>query len=182
MRPSGFFPLGLLSQLVPCIDMLGRACNGMWFLLDATTFVDALRIEGLQLWGPAMQHFITVEAHRFWLLALVYGVVSGLLKLSISTVGAREYNFFEDASAEPANNHACDDKAESVVSSTGQAKSSQALWRSCVANAIDIIIPGYAIGWIKVEPGIVGIAMFVTSVLTSMDVWDRCVVDIVAAS
>lgn len=48
------------------------------------------------------------------------------------------------------------------------------LGRGAAANAIDIILPGSVVGWINVDPGTVGLAMFVTTILTGKDVWERC--------
>lgn len=48
------------------------------------------------------------------------------------------------------------------------------LGRAATANALDVVLPGVTVGWIKAEPGTVGVAMLVTTVLTSMDVWERC--------
>ncbi|KAH9907139.1 peroxisomal biogenesis factor 11 [Xylariomycetidae sp. FL2044] len=48
------------------------------------------------------------------------------------------------------------------------------LGRGVVANALDITLPGTVVGWVKVQPGTVGVAMLVTTVLTGMDAWERC--------
>ena len=48
------------------------------------------------------------------------------------------------------------------------------LGRTATANALDVVLPGVAVGWINASPGTVGVAMFVTTILTSMDVWERC--------
>ncbi|KAI1079876.1 peroxisomal biogenesis factor 11 [Whalleya microplaca] len=48
------------------------------------------------------------------------------------------------------------------------------LGRGVVANALDITLPGSAIGWVPVDAGTVGLATLVTTVLTGMDVWERC--------
>ncbi|KAK7942682.1 AoPex11B [Apiospora aurea] len=45
---------------------------------------------------------------------------------------------------------------------------------SVTASALDIVLPGAAVGWINADPGTVGIAMFVTTILTGMEVWERC--------
>ncbi|KAK8085138.1 hypothetical protein PG997_006409 [Apiospora hydei] len=48
------------------------------------------------------------------------------------------------------------------------------LGRSVTASALDIVLPGAAVGWINADTGTVGIAMFVTTILTGMEVWERC--------
>lgn len=48
------------------------------------------------------------------------------------------------------------------------------LGRSVTASALDIVLPGTAVGWVNADPGTVGVAQLVTTVLTGMDVWERC--------
>jgi hypothetical protein len=51
---------------------------------------------------------------------------------------------------------------------------SRALFRKMAADSLDMLLPGHLIGWIKTDPGTVGVAMMITSVITSIDVWERC--------
>ncbi|KAK6840527.1 hypothetical protein PG995_016281 [Apiospora arundinis] len=48
------------------------------------------------------------------------------------------------------------------------------LGRSVAASALDIVLPGAVVGWVNADTGTVGIAMFVTTILTGMEVWERC--------
>ena len=48
------------------------------------------------------------------------------------------------------------------------------LGRNVVANALDVVLPGVIVGWVDASPGTVGLAMFTTTVLTGMDVCQRC--------
>ncbi|KAK8069026.1 hypothetical protein PG994_005642 [Apiospora phragmitis] len=48
------------------------------------------------------------------------------------------------------------------------------LGRSVAASALDIVLPGTAVGWINLDQGPVGVAMFITTILTGMEVWERC--------
>jgi len=48
------------------------------------------------------------------------------------------------------------------------------LARRVLSDALDTLIPGSIVGWIPAGSGPVGLAMFVTTVLTSKDIWDRC--------
>ncbi|KAI3324331.1 hypothetical protein HD806DRAFT_494759 [Xylariaceae sp. AK1471] len=49
-----------------------------------------------------------------------------------------------------------------------------ALGRRVVSDALDITLPGSVVGWVNVDTGTVGLAMFVTTVLTSIEIWERC--------
>ncbi|KAK2776048.1 AoPex11B [Colletotrichum kahawae] len=48
------------------------------------------------------------------------------------------------------------------------------LGRKVVSDTLDCLIPGVILGWVQIGPGAVGVAMFVTTVLTSRAIWERC--------
>lgn len=43
-----------------------------------------------------------------------------------------------------------------------------------MANALDVVLPDVIVGWVHASPGTVGLAMFTTTVLTGMDLSERC--------
>ncbi|KAK1463285.1 AoPex11B [Colletotrichum melonis] len=50
----------------------------------------------------------------------------------------------------------------------------KSLGRKIFSDSLDCLIPGVILGWVNVQPGTVGIAMFITTILSSRDIWDRC--------
>ncbi|KAK6223759.1 AoPex11B [Colletotrichum tabaci] len=50
----------------------------------------------------------------------------------------------------------------------------KSLGRKVFSDSLDCLIPGVVLGWVNVQPGTVGVAMLVTTVLTSKDIWERC--------
>ncbi|KZL64379.1 pex11 domain protein [Colletotrichum incanum] len=50
----------------------------------------------------------------------------------------------------------------------------KSLGRKVFTDSLDCLIPGVSLGWVDVQPGTVGVAMLVTTVLTSRDIWERC--------
>lgn len=190
------------------IDALGRTFNGMYLLLETSTLVDALRIDGLRIWTPEWESIITIEAQRFWLFALVCGVVSALLKIlkvlaytpvpaagdvtQSKTLGTTEKvagnNQEDERETEAEADVIFDVKKEQArlrnVMKEGRKR--RILWmrevkakihglgRNAAANALDVVLPGAVVGWIKIDPGLVGMAMFLTTILTGLDVWERC--------
>jgi hypothetical protein len=50
----------------------------------------------------------------------------------------------------------------------------RAVGRMTLANALDIILAGNAVGWVPTHPGIVGIAMFTGTIVAGVDVWEAC--------
>ncbi|KAF4965921.1 hypothetical protein FSARC_6335 [Fusarium sarcochroum] len=47
------------------------------------------------------------------------------------------------------------------------------LFRSLVSDTLDMILPSSTIGWVKVEPGLVSLVMFFTTLTTGSAVWEK---------
>ncbi|RYP10597.1 hypothetical protein DL764_000567 [Monosporascus ibericus] len=188
------------------LDIFGRTFNGMYLLLEASTIVDALEIDGLAVWAPQTGRRVSVEAQRFWLFALVCGLLAGLARIvkvlayaPVPSAGedysrgmldeSREISRAVPAGQEGKSKTEKDLKNQKpanlrqVVEERRKAwemgrRESQAKVRgltcSVMANALDIALPGTAVGWLDLETGTVGVAMFITSILTGWDVWERC--------
>lgn len=191
------------------LDVLSRTFNGMYLLLETSTMAEALQIEGLAVWTPEWAHTLTIEAQRFWLLALVCAVFSGLLKMlkvmaytPVPEVGDvfSEEKVKTDTAAATVEGGSCvtqekngEDAVFDMVKEqerlrriVQKRKAGRVLWRravraqikglgrSAAASALDIVLPGTVVGWVRADPGVVGIAMFVTTILTGIDAWERC--------
>ncbi|KAI1116513.1 hypothetical protein F5Y14DRAFT_67484 [Nemania sp. NC0429] len=186
------------------LDVLGRTFNGMYLLLEASTIVDAQRVDGLAPWGPEAEAALAVEGQRFWLFSLVCGVLAGLVRVvdiwgsvpasapaSAPASGDRDGNGqgseveIADADKLPENT----DHTGAAAAGDGGSKEQQidyAVWRReararisglgrrVVSDALDITLPGSVVGWVPAGAGTVGLAMFVTTLLTSVDIWERC--------
>ncbi|KAI0861267.1 hypothetical protein F4860DRAFT_476450 [Xylaria cubensis] len=164
------------------LDVFGRTFNGMYLLLEATTIVDVQGIPGFAIWGPELERVVAVEGQRFWLFSLVCGVLAGLVRISDVVASASEVVSVSGAKGEKKEVGSTDEKKGSSTqeqidhlarSRAARAKISN-LGRRVVSDALDITLPGSVVGWVPVSTGTVGVAMFVTTVLTSMDIWDRC--------
>ncbi|KAK7992764.1 hypothetical protein PG996_012207 [Apiospora saccharicola] len=203
------------------LDVLSRTFNGMYLLLEASTMIEALQIEGLAVWSPGWASTLAIEAQRFWLFSLICAVLSGLLKMlkvmaytpvpEVGDVFSEEKEKKTDTAPAATTTTATTASADSGVTEkesekeTGEEeafdmvkeqerlrrivqkrKAGRVLWRRAVraqihglgrsvtASALDIVLPGTAVGWVNADPGTVGVAQFVTTILTGMDVWERC--------
>ncbi|KUI52973.1 hypothetical protein VP1G_00423 [Cytospora mali] len=168
------------------LDIFARAFNGMYLLVETATLVDAL---GFPLWGPYWFARLTVEGQRFWFLALACGVASGLTKI---------VKLFAYAPVPPTGEGygTGDKKAEGDMTDWERERErlrrimwprreQRRLWRAniraklrglvrkCVADFLDLAVPGSVVGWVKVDSGTVGVLMVVTTYLTGMDIWER---------
>lgn len=136
--------------------------------------VDVQGIPGFVLLGPELERAIAVEGQRFWLFSLVCGALASLVRISDAVALA----------SEPVAAESGDEKkiaeGEKKAETTPQKQIDQArakipaLARRVVSDALDITLPGSVVGWVPVSSGTVGSAMFVTTVLTSVDIWERC--------
>ncbi|KAI1341108.1 peroxisomal biogenesis factor 11 [Xylariaceae sp. FL0016] len=175
------------------LDVLARTCNGMWFLLDAATVLEALQVPGLRLWSPAWERVLAVEAQRFWLFGLACGALSGVLRMrelwteTSSSVAPTAAAAAADGRRDEGEKQAAGTQSDKVsamttanedVSWSGRIaqvrRKAPGLMRSTFANALDVVVPGSVIGWVKLGPGPVGVAMLVTTYLTGMEAWERC--------
>lgn len=190
------------------LDIFGRTFNGMYLLLEASTTIDALQIDGLAVWAPETSRSLAIEAQRFWLFALICGVFAGSLRvvkvLAYTPVPVTGDVFSRGSDAGPGFGGEGDKGEEKEKDGGGNEKwdlqqeqarlralasdrkKARSMWRRDVqakirglargvlANALDVALPGSAVGWLDLEPGTVGVAMFATSILTGLDVWERC--------
>ena len=171
------------------LDLFGSTFCGMYLLLEASTVVDYMQIDGLQVWGPEWQVKVNVEAQRFWFLTLACAIASGVLQLAAllayppaPTTGEPVKEKTSGSSSAVADEKKSE-KARAKAQPNAEADVRKQLYRlgkDVVSNAIDIILPGAIVGWLDVSPGTMGVAMFVTTILTSMDVWDRCGKEVLA--
>lgn len=169
------------TQADAWLDVFGSTFCGMYLLLETSTIVDYLQIEGLEVWGPEWQVKVNAEAQRFWFFTLACGIASSLVKIfkllmyPSEPVSVDESVKREAAAADKKKREKAEKTTAAQLNTKREARQQiYGLSKNIVSNAIDIILPGAIVGWIDVSPGHIGVAMFVTTIITSMDVWDRC--------
>ncbi|KAI2633418.1 peroxisomal biogenesis factor 11 [Xylaria nigripes] len=162
-------------QTAVWLDIFTRTFMGMYLLIEVTTTVDALGIDGLAFWGPEKARSINIEAQRFWLFSLVCGALAGLVRV-IGVLRGRDTKGKRGKAGKKAGKDGSGSGSDEKSGARTQEVPSKlwALGRGVVANALDVTLPGALVGWVPASSGTVGLAMFVTTVLTSMDVWERC--------
>lgn len=172
------------------LDIFSRMFNGMYLLLEALTLVDALRLPGLSLFGVYWSTVLHVEGQRFWLFALVCGFASGVIKIIKLVAYApvpqtgEGYGTGDKSSAEGMADWERERaRLRGIVAAR---KESRRAWRTqlkttgrdlmtrCVADLLDVVVPGSVVGWVHVQPGTVGGVMVVTTWLTGMGIWEKC--------
>lgn len=172
------------------LDIFSRMFNGMYLLLEALTLLDALRLPGLPFFGVYWSTVLHVEGQRFWLFALVCSFASGLIKIikllayaPVPQTG-EGYSTGEKSSVEGMADW--ERERARLRRIVAVRKESRRMWRTqlkttgrglmtrCVADLLDVVVPGSVVGWVDVQPGTVGGVMVVTTWLTGIGIWERC--------
>jgi hypothetical protein len=164
------------AYLEKTMEGLAGTFNGLYLLLEAVTLVDALRIPGLAVWGTELESVLKVESQRCWLFALVAGALACKLRLS----RLQDHTPARTVPDKVTQKGTTIDEKENVKMEKERSQSSlksaqgRRLTRKMVACVLDMALPGSVIGWIPASRSSVAIIMLVTSVLTGLDVWERC--------
>ncbi|TLS24171.1 hypothetical protein PpBr36_08504 [Pyricularia pennisetigena] len=165
------------------LDVASRSFNGMYLILETVTMPDVVGTPHLRLFGPALSATLNLEAQRFWLLALVCAAASSCLKL-LATYGQAAVPETGDGFGAKVGEKTKKNKAGAAVDKAGKEAAGvalarersakrRALLRKLAADVLDMAAPGVVVGWMDVDAGAVGMAMFVTTLLTSYDVWKK---------
>lgn len=172
------------------LDIFGRTFNGMYLLLETLCLVDAMQVPGFSLWGPAWASTLHVEGQRFWVFALGCGVASGLLKivklLAYAPVPPTGEGYGTGEKRDESEMADWEKERERLRKMMWARKEQRRLWkaniktkskglvRKCVADLLDMAMPGSVVGWWKADQGTLGVILIVTTYLTGWEVWERC--------
>ncbi|KAL1852074.1 hypothetical protein Daus18300_012286 [Diaporthe australafricana] len=172
------------------LDIFGRTFNGMYLLLESLCLVDALQVPAFSLWGPRWFSVLFVEGQRFWLLGLACAVASGLVRfvklLAYAPVPPAGEGYGTGEKRDDSELADWEKERERLRRIMWVRKEQRKLWkaniksqskglvRKCVADLLDMVVPGSIVGWWKVEQGTAGAILIVTTYLTGCEVWDRC--------
>lgn len=159
---------------------------GVYGLLETATLPD---MAGVEMFGEERDRWINLEAQRFWFLALVCGVLGGLLRVfaleAYGAVPATGAGYAaagaegEDTKGEKVLKEGEKEKLKAEAEKAAvvkeerrkSAEKKRALVRKVVADAVDMVLPVAVLGWADVDPAAVGVAMFVSTVVSGYDVW-----------
>lgn len=172
------------------LDIFGRTFNGMYLLLETLCLVDAMQVPGFSLWGSRWASVLHVEGQRFWVFALGCGVASGLLKmvklLAYAPVPPTGEGYGTGEKRDESEMADWEKERERLRRMMWARKEQRKLWkanikakskglvRKCVADLLDMAMPGSIVGWWKADQGTLGVILIVTTYLTGWEVWERC--------
>ena len=184
----------------------------MYLLLETAHFPDALGVEGLSLWGEHAPAVAVEAQRFWFLSLVCGALAGTVRLVELwasapvpdtgSTCGGGEGKEQEDedgvaegsSTGEKAKSKGANEpqkqrqreaerrKEQRLVRQRERAGRSRKIVRRLVADVLDLTIPGSIVGYINLDDGPVGLAMFITTILTGLEVWERCGVEVDAAS
>jgi hypothetical protein len=131
---------------------------------------DEFKMDAMGIWSSDWAPRLFVEAMKFWFYSISFSIFLSLVLLcsqlwKLSLPPKRESGKGEKT---------VEAEVDRVATET---KQSIALWRGLlkklVIDCCDIFIPGLTTGWLVVSSGTVGILGIISTVLASLDIWER---------
>jgi len=152
------------TGIVALLETGKWSCLGMYLLLECFTIMDAMGVWSTE-WAPKL----FVEAMKFWFYSISFSIILSFVllyfELSKSTMPPKR---------EQGKSEKIDAQVDRGATETKQRSSlRKGLMKKLVIDCCDIFIPGFTTGWLIVSSGTVGILGIISTVLGSLDIWDR---------
>ncbi|KAL2172118.1 hypothetical protein VTG60DRAFT_119 [Thermothelomyces hinnuleus] len=158
------------------LDFGSKSFTGMYLLLESAVFVEAvLDVPGLRVWdSPEAVARLVLDGQRFWFAGLVCGILAAAVRLARSGGGARggtgQVGGAKDGDSKDGGEE--NEEEEEVREERKAAK--RKVVRRLAADIMDLAVPGSVVGLVPLAPGYVAILMLGSTILTGMEVWERC--------
>lgn len=188
---------GVGKPLETWLDIIAASCFGMFGLVESATLVDLARVPGVALLGLGEARRLDAQAQTLWFVALYASALSSGVKLlrllahkPVPQTG-EGFGVADAANGDEGDGNAKGEKTGSMTTAEQRALAKKrkderkewmkevnaktgALVMKLLADVLDLVIPASSLGWVKVHVGVIGIAMFCSTILTGAAVWNRC--------
>lgn len=187
------------KDLATWLDISAKSFNGMYLLFETLVFFPAVGLGGLEPWSMETSDFFNVEGQRFWLFALVCGALGGMVRLwndweqqvedGSDNTAEKEKELDDEKEKRSVEEDEDEDEhgkqlkeEERQRAALEQRKERDGTRKGCrmrilrriAADLLDIPQPGAVVGWTPFWPGTVGVMMVGSTLLTGMEVWEKC--------
>ncbi|KAH8703132.1 peroxin PEX11-1 [Talaromyces proteolyticus] len=127
---------------------------GVYFLMEDFTILDAMGV-----WVAPWAQDLFTESNKWWFYAI-----------SLSLIGSTFSLFFppSQSNSEADKTTKTENEKKPVVKQTPDLTP---LVKKIIVDGCDILLPGSFLGWIQATPTQVGVAMIVSTLVTSKDIW-----------
>lgn len=170
------------------LDILSASTLGIYGLIESATLLDLIGIPNLTFFEVAQAKELNRQAQMYWFTALYAASVSAGIKLlrvlayrAVPTASAT-FGAGDEKSGAKSKNSKKELLKESLEKRVEERKAEVkefnakvvTLSLTMVVSLLDMIIPAVAVGWVRIDSGYVGIAMLVTTLITTRNVWIKC--------
>lgn len=176
------------KDLATWLDISSKSFNGMYLLFETLGFFYVLGVTELVPWGRETSELLNVEGQRFWLFALVCGMVGGVVRLwndrdKVEVGGGTADEKEKEVETEEEDEHGNQLKKEERQCAALEQKRERdmirkvrrmRILRRIVADLLDIAQPGAVVGWTPNWHGMIGVMMVGSTLLTGIEVWEKC--------
>ena len=133
--------------------------------IHITQQTDAMKVTKTE-WGPG----VLQEALKFWFYAEVASILLSLYDLFIIWT-------VPDAPTKSKPKVGTSEKGDSKAADATQPKAvsleSMKIYKKLLIDCCDILIPGSGVGWISIDPIILGVTGCISTLVSMSDVWVR---------
>ncbi|KAL2755527.1 hypothetical protein ACRALDRAFT_1082276 [Sodiomyces alcalophilus JCM 7366] len=162
------------------LDLHASLLLGTFGFLETITLPDMMADvtgqPGLGVFGAERADELNMWAQKLWFWGLICAVLSAGLKirrlLPLSSAAVADTAVSRDEKRKEKDDGKERERRQREERE-GRARRVRKLARKTVADSVDLVIPAATLGWVSVEPGLVAVAMLLTSWLTGLDVWEK---------
>ncbi|KAG5920490.1 hypothetical protein E4U53_003914 [Claviceps sorghi] len=177
------------KDLAAWLSITADSLFGLFGLVESLTLPDLLRARHLSVWGHAEAVKLDGQAQGLWLAALSCAIASSGVGLwravcaravasagrGVSGAGGDEKGARAVAgSSDGGDAERREREREREALDRHHGRTIGRLARKLAAEVLDVVIPAWSTGLVDMELGTVAVAMFLSTVLTSYAVWERC--------
>ena len=162
--------------------------------LESATLPDVMGIDNVFIFGPEVTKNLNIQAQMFWFVALYASVVSCGIKLfralAYRAVPSAEIDFDDEEDEKKDGSKDKGEKKDGHVTKEALMKRSKklqereaatkeardkvsALTMKMMADALDMVLPAVICGWVDFHPGHDGIAMVISTYISTRLAWKR---------
>jgi hypothetical protein len=117
----------------------------------------------MNIWRVTWNTPLLIEANKFWFYAICLSITGTLWEWFVGSRSTAQSKTHIDGKEKRSE--------KPSPSSSEQVSSNVPLWERLVVDVCDLSLPGSFVGWIPLSDFGVGMAMIVSSLVASRDVW-----------
>jgi hypothetical protein len=126
------------------------------------------QLDVMGIWPAEWAKMLLIEGNKFWFYSLLFSIALGILQLtSLSS---------SSSSPSPTKTTSSNEKGEKeekiVYELEKNRKKTNKLKRKLVADCLDLLVPGFVVGWIPICSAVAGLATAGSSWIGLGDIWD----------